>query len=206
MTAIRINLSFAKLRDDEIDSKGLSIINSLTGNLNFPNPVPTLAEVAASRVVYVEAMSANINGGKNETSIKNQARKDLEENLRLLGLYVQANCKDNEVIALSSGYDVQKPKRPIGILAKPTNFKVDSGPTSGTLLASSDRIEGAKGYIFEITTTPLTDDSLWKPIFSSTKNCLFEGLVSGSQYALRMAGLGSEPIKVYSEVIFRYVL
>jgi hypothetical protein len=206
MTAIRISLSFTKLRDDDIDSKSLAIINSLVGNPNFPNPVPTLVEVTASRNAYVEAMSANIKGGKNETSIKNQARKDLEENLRLLGLYVQANCKDNEVIAQSSGYDIQKTKRPIGILAKPTNFKVDSGPVPGSLIVSSDKIDGAKGYIFEITNTPLTNDSVWKPIFSSTKNCLFDGLLSGSQYALRMAGLGSEPIKVYSDVILRYVL
>ncbi len=204
MSLVKVIVSFSRLRDDDLDTKSQVIINSLTGNTDFPNPVPTLAEIAASREAYVDALTANETGGKQETLRKNLARKDLEKQLGLLGLYVQANCKENELIALSSGFDIQKSRAPIGILAKPNNFKVENGPLAGSLQASLDKIEGAKSYLFEITKTPVTEDSIWRPELSTTKTILIENLVAGTQYAIRVAGVGSNPKKVYSDVLFRF--
>ncbi len=130
----------------------------------------------------------------------------LAEKLKLLGLYVQANCNNNEVVALSSGYDIQKARKPVGILAKPTNFKVENGPVAGSLTLSSDKVEGAKAYVFEITNTPVTPDSVWKVGHSSNRNHRFDGLTSGTQYAVRMAGIGTELSLVYSDILSSYVL
>lgn len=205
MSIVKVIVSFSRLRDDDLDTKSQVIINSLTGNVDFPNPVPSLAEVTASRNAYVAALTANETGGKQETLRKNLARKDLEKLLGLLGLYVQANCKDSELIALSSGFEIQKSRAPIGILAKPSNFKIENGPLAGSLQASVDKVEGAKSYLFEITKTPVTDESIWKTESSTTKTFLFEDLTAGTQYAIRVTGVGANPKKVYSDILFKFV-
>lgn len=205
MSVIRIIISFTKLRDDDLDTKSLVIINSLTGNTNFPTPQPSLAEIAASRNAYINALSANETGGKQQTLVKNEARKDLEAKLRLLGLYVQANCNNNEVIAQGSGFDIQKSRAPIGILERPSNFKVENGPASGTLIASSDKVDGAKSYVYQITTAPVSNTSIWQTEFASTKTHMFVGLTPGTQYAVKMAGIGVEPMLIYSDILMRFV-
>jgi hypothetical protein len=205
MATIKIIFNFTKFRDDDLDTKSLVIINSLTGNTNFPNPQPSIAEIIASRNAYVNALSANEIGGKQETILKNEARKDLETKLRLLGLYVQANCNNSESIANSSGYDVQKGRTPSGILEKPTNFKVENGPVTGTLIASSDKVDGAKTYLFSITNAPVTDNSIWRTEYATSRTHRFDGLVAGTQYAVKMAGIGKDPLLVYSDTLFKYV-
>ncbi len=204
MSTVKVIISFSRLRDDDIDTKSQAIIDSLTGNADFPNPIPTLAEITASRNAYVEALSANELGGKQATLRKNLARKDLEKQLGLLGLYVQANCNGSELIALGSGFEIQKSRTPIGILAKPSNFKVENGPLAASLYASVDKIEGAKSYLFEITKAPVTEDSIWQVESSTAKTFLFEDLVAGTQYAIKVAGVGSNPKKVFSDVLYRF--
>ncbi|MEA5405684.1 hypothetical protein VB776_22285 [Arcicella sp. DC2W] len=205
MSIVKIIISFTKLRDDDLDTKSLVILNSLTGNANFSNPQPSLADIAASRDAYINALSANETGGKQQTLVKNEARKNLEAKLRLLGLYVQANCNNNEVIAQGSGFDIQKSRTPTGILERPTNFKVENGPASGTLVASSDKVDGAKTYVYQITTAPVSDNSIWQTEYASTKTHMFVGLTPGTQYAVKMAGIGVEPMLIYSDILMRFV-
>ena len=206
MAAVKIIISFSRLKDDDLDTKSQVIINNLTGNPNFANPVPALADVTTARTNYVTALTDAQTGGKQETSIKNQARKALEDILRLLGLYVQANCQNNEAIALSSGFDLQRTPTPIGVLAKPEAFLAENGPTTGTMQVSCDKITGARTYVFDITEVPVTDASVWVSKFSTSKVFLFDGLTPGKQYAFRMAGIGTSPMLVYSDVLMRYVI
>lgn len=205
MATVKVIISFAKLRDDDLDTKSQVIIESLTNNPNFLSPQPSLADIASARTAYINALTANEMGGKQETLVKNQARKVLEAQLKLLGLYVEANCKNDEVIAQSSGFDIQKSRVPVGILSKPTNFKVENGPVSGSLTASCNKIDGANSYVFEYTKAPVTEESVWKPEYSSAKTHLFNGLIAGTQYGIRMAGIGTDPLLVYSDVLLRYV-
>ncbi|MET3126720.1 hypothetical protein ABID42_001822 [Arcicella rosea] len=204
MSTVKVIISFSRLRDDDLDTQSQVIISKLTGNVNFPNPIPTLAEITASRNAYVDALIVSKTGGRQETLKKNHARKELEQQLGLLALYIQANCKNDDLIALGSGFEIQKSKAPIGILAKPSNFKVENGPLAASLYASVDKIEGAKSYLFEITKAPVTEDSIWQVESSTAKTFLFEDLVAGTQYAIKVAGVGSNPKKVFSDVLYRF--
>jgi hypothetical protein len=205
MATVKIIISFNKLRDDDLDTKSQVILNSMAGNVNFTTPIPALADVIAARTAYVNALTATKTGNKQQTALKNETRKTLEEQLRLLALYVQATCKNNEVIALSSGFDIQKSSKSVGVLAKPTNFKVQDGPAVGSCLLSSDKITGAKTYTFEYTPTPITAASTWVSRHGTAKNIVIDELESGKQYAFRMAGVSTDPTLVYSDVLMRYV-
>lgn len=206
MPVITILRSFKRLKDDALDKKALLIINSLTGNPNFTNPHPSLTEIANSRIAYIDALASAKVGGKQETAYKKQCRNNLETQLNSLGLYINLNCKNDEVVATSSGFDIKKIGKPIGILPKPSNFSLSNGPIKGSLIANIDKIAGAKTYIFEITEVPVTKESIWVKQLSSTKKMLFTGLVSGTEYAIKAAGVGKESLLIYSDILSSFVL
>lgn len=206
MPKITILRSFKRYKENELNVKTSAIIRSLSENPHFPNPQPSLEEINQSRMAFVDALVASKTGSKQATLHKKDCRSILEKQLELLGLYVNMNCLDNEVIAKSSGFEIKKKGKPVGILAKPSNLIVVNGPVKGTLIANIDRINRAKSYIYQITTAPVTETSIWETHIISRKKIIFENLVSGTEYAIKVAAVGKEPILVYSDVVFSYVL
>jgi hypothetical protein len=206
MPKIIILRSFKRYREDELNIKTSVIIQRLTENPHFPSPQPSLEEINQSRIAFVDALVASKTGDKQATLRKKECRSLLEKHLELLALYVNMNCSDNEEIAKSSGFNIKKKGKPVGILAKPSNLRVVNGPAKGTLIANIDRINRAKSYIYQITTAPVTETSIWETHIISRKKMVFENLASGKEYAIKVAAVGKEPILVYSDVVFSYVL
>lgn len=205
MATLKVIVGFSALREDDVDTKAASIIKSMTGNANYPTPTPTLTVVQAALGAYETALAAASTGNPEKTAIKDQKRKDLEVLLKQLGTYVQLNCKNDLGILLSSGFDAAKPATPVGILPKPENFKVESGPNPGTVKISLDKIKGAKSYCFEYTAAPITDGSIWLVKVATLRTHIIDSLSSGKQYAFRVSGIGADPTVVYSDVINRFV-
>ena len=199
METVKVIYNFSKLKDDELDTKSEGILKKMTGNVNFPAPIPSLEKLAGDAKAYSDALIAAPNGGVESTALKNATRKELVKTLRLLGLYVQTYCQDNESIALSSGFAVQKAATPVGVLAKPENFEVLNGPASGSLEIRCKKIEGAKSYVFEFTTAPITTTTVWTARYGTSRSYLFDNLKRGTEYAFRMAGIGTNPMLVYSD-------
>jgi hypothetical protein len=124
MNKPKIIKGFDRYRDTELDVKAKFIVDSMTDNPNFTTPVPALADVTAATTAYIAALSNAESGGKSQLAIKNQARLQLEELLNKLALYVEAYGKSDEVILLSSGFNLAKTVTPVGILPKPNGFTV----------------------------------------------------------------------------------
>jgi hypothetical protein len=121
MSKPKITTEFSRYSDPDLLAKVDEIYDSLTSNLNFPTPTPALIIVNTLASDFRLCLTNAASHDKVDVSIKNQKRELLESTLINLGLYVQANGKDDESILLSSGYDLQKPKAPIGLLDKPEN-------------------------------------------------------------------------------------
>ena len=205
METVKVIYNFSKVKDDELDTKSQEIIKRMTGNANFPTPVPTLEKLTIDTKAYDDSLVALSSGGAEATARKNEARKELIQTLRLLGLYIQANCQNSETIALSSGFAVQKAPTPVGVLAKPENFEVINGPASGSLEIRCKKIDRAKSYVFEVTPAPVTDASVWTPRYGTSRSYLFDDLKRGKEYAFRMAGIGTDPMLVYSDALMEIV-
>ena len=205
MATLKVIVGFKSLRDDDVDTKASSIIKSMTGNVNYTTPAPTLAVVQTALTAYETALTAAANGNPEKTAIKDQKRKDLELLLKQLGTYVQLNCKNDLGILLSSGFDAAKTNAPVGILPKPENFKVENGPNSGTARLSMDKINGARSYCFEYATAPVSDGSAWVVKVGTSRSHTIDGLTSGLRYAFRVAGVGADPTVVYSDVLTKFV-
>jgi hypothetical protein len=117
---------------------------------------------------------------------------------------VQFNCHNDLAILLSSGFEARKPNAPIGMLERPSNFTLENGPNPGCIKLSVNKVPGAIGYTFEYAAVPVSETTQWVTYGIRARTHIIEGLSSGQQYAFRVAGIGTDSTRVYSDVISRY--
>ena len=79
MSSLRVKVSFKSYKDAELVQKTDHILQSMTGNANFTTPAPTLAVVQTANDKYSTALGKVVDGTKQDTILKNQARADLED-------------------------------------------------------------------------------------------------------------------------------
>lgn len=100
---------------------------------------------------------------------------------------------------------LSKTRQPVGVLAKASDFK--AVPLYNCMIKlSNKKIFGADSYTYEYTPAPTRKDGTWTAVNSTRANTVIKNLVSGSQYAFRVAGIGANPTVIYSDVITSYVL
>ena len=206
MSTTKVLIGFSNYKDTDLDQKAQHILQSLTGNANFPAPTPTLADLQTAITAYSNALAKAMDGSKQDTVLKNQARVTLEELLHNLGMYVQMNSHNDPAIMLSSGFDVSKAPAPIGVLPKPDGFGVTVNESKGCMDVYLNAINGAKSYQYEFTDAPVTATSVWHVQTDTGTYTTIANLQSGKEYAFRVAGVGSDPSRVYSDVITSFVL
>ena len=201
MTNQRVKIGFKAFKDAELLQKTEHILQSMTGNANFATPSPTLIIVKAAYDKYSLALGKVVDGTKQDTILKNQARADLEDLLQSLGLYVQVTSNGDEAIMSSSGFDLGKIPAPVGILPKPDAFTVETNVSKGCIDLSLNAIPGARSYQYEYTEVPATATSIWRVVSSTVTFVTITGLTSAKEYSFRVTGVGSDPTRVYSDEI-----
>ena len=197
----RVKVNFGTYTDSGLYQKSEHILQSMTGNPNFASPTPALTVLQTAITKYSAALGKVVDGTKQDTVLKNQARQELESLLHDLGLYVQLNGQNDEAILASSGFDSSKTPAPVGILAKPTGFGADVNQAKGCIDLWLDSINGARSYLYEYTETPVTAASAWRVLGDTATSITISGLDSGKEYAFRVTGIGSDPTRVYSDIV-----
>src|SRR5215831_5983721 len=112
---IKAATGFRKMKPDVVFSTSQAIYNALNGNANIPTPpapfdLPTL--LAANQALSA-ANSAALDGGRKALALKNHCKEVVVKILNQLAVYVQANCKDDMTIFLSSGFKAQSSTKTI---------------------------------------------------------------------------------------------
>ncbi|MGB4776389.1 MAG: fibronectin type III domain-containing protein [Daejeonella sp.] len=199
-----ITISFKNSSDQDFLVDAGQIKFSMTGNANFPDPNPSLDEIQEGIDEYSAALD-NMGNGTGATLIKEEKRAKLEKKLKKLGLYVESAADGNAVIAESSGFKLRDKGSPVGVLAK-AYLKVVPGPAKGSLHLSVDKVRGAKMYQFEYKLSSDTSNDSWKIVVNSQTSVVISNLVSGEEYVFRVAGLGTNPTRVYSDEVKSFVL
>lgn len=203
MKKVKIVTSFSRLSESKFFQKAQMILQCMTNNANFPTPSPDLTTLGEAITAYAAALANPLSQAN--TALKNQLRAALTALLNQLALYVEINGNNDETVLLSSGFSLRKPKQPVGILPQASNFKAT--PLHNCMIKlSNQKIDGADSYCYDYTPVPVTEASTWTSINSTKASTLISNLTSGSQYAFRVSGIGSNPTVVYSNVITSYVL
>ncbi|KAA9037982.1 hypothetical protein FW778_14530 [Ginsengibacter hankyongi] len=202
MKTAKVLLDFSRYTDANFLQKSLYIITCMTGNPNFPTPVPPLTDVQAAYDTYGNALAAAAALGRQAVLDKNIAREALEGVLAQLGRYVMYVANGNESILGSSGFTLAKMPQPM-VLDNPGNVILEHGDNPGELISQVPKQNGMS-FSHQITDAAPTEDTVWTSHTVSTAKYTFTGLVPGKQYWVRVAVLGSRKQIKYSTVATQF--
>ena len=157
----KIITDYRKLSDGNFVTKVSNIITAMTGNPDFPTPIPPLSDLSAALGEFVTAMAAAGEGGKALVEIKNQKRIALAELVSQLGLFIMYTANGNTTVLVS-----------------------------GMLDTSVRRPSGAKSFLYQLTSDPLTAQSTWQSVPGSKTKYTFTDLTPGQKYWVRFGAVG----------------
>ena len=206
MNKVSLDFSTNQYSDAELSVKASTAAGSLDGNEHFPSLAPNVTAIRALLLTFDDFLSKMGDGNKQITARKNNARFDLVEALCEAGRLVQNISKGDEVQILSSGFDMNRKPTPIDILDQPGNLTVKPGKIPGTLDITWDVVSHARSYELRFTKLPKTEASIYEKVTTPKHKATLEGLISGQQYALQVAGVGSNPKRVWSFEIVSFVM
>lgn len=204
MKIVKVSINFSSYTDSDLETKAEMIIKNMTGNPDFKDPVPTLADLQTVVTAYSNALVKAANLGRSNVAEKNKLRRQLELLLSQLGMYVMYIAKGDAVILTGSGFTLTKTPEPLYI-TNPGNVSLNNGITSGELVASVKAVKGARSYLHQITPEPLTAESTWESNAVSTSSFTFKNLQPGKKYWIRVAAVGSGRQIAYSPNSSQYV-
>ena len=200
-TKVILDFSPNRYSDLRIITKAGIIQEKMTGNEHFPTPDPPLPTLTIAKAVFFAAYNKSVDESKEDTSLKNTARVELENILRQVGQYVQSASYGQEATILSSGFDMRKKAEPIGSLEQAMGLVVSYSINSGKVTMECDVISNARNYDFLYTTAAITPETNWVSNICSKRQINLNGLTSGIYYEFRVAGINTDPQRNWSEPV-----
>lgn len=173
------------------------IINSMTDNPNFTNPVPTLANFTAI-VNELKDAEAAMDGSKVRTNLRNTALAVFNASVNQLQAYVENVADGNTEVILSSGFELRnRPTKPV-LPEIPELVSAKAGVLTGELLVKWKRNTQARFTMVEITRNPGTDS--WMPAGQTTGSKIVLSSYDPTQlYFVRVAHVNKVGMGPWSE-------
>jgi hypothetical protein len=97
--------AFGRLPGGEVVNRGTAVVTKMTGNSNFQNPPVDLVGLKKDIDTLSALMAESLDGSKKVIAEKQNQKEVVVKKLRLLGRYVETNCKDDMAIFLTSGFE-----------------------------------------------------------------------------------------------------
>lgn len=204
MRPLKISTNFVPLKDTDFGIVAERILSSMEGNPNFTTPVPSLDSLAGILEAYKKKLLEAIDGDRIKAAYKRASRKKLEEQLRVLALYVMHIASGDLKILTSSGFNLTKTPEKVYI-TNPGTIKLQNGISSGQLVSIAKAVKGARNYIHEICKDGEQTNDQWQAHNSSMRKYTFTNLTPGQKYWVRVSALGSGQQKAISEPTYQWV-
>jgi len=189
-TIIKAATGFRKMNPEAVNSAANAIYTGLNGSHDIPAPpapfdLPTL--LAANQALSA-ANAAALDGGRKAVSQRNHQKEVVVKLLDQLAKYVQANCKDDMTVFLSSGFKAQSSTKATAATASESIRYVMPGPSSGQAQVKLVAIKGAASY--ELRWAPVPAGGLpgaWasQPVTNVRSATVIAGLTPGTTYAFQ---------------------
>lgn len=195
-----LTTDFVPYNDADFLAFARNVVFNMRNNPHFTDPVPPLDTIGELVNEFNDSLPDASMKNKVDISVKNTLRKQLEHQLGRLAFYVMYVADDDEVILISSGYNLTK-KRAGNNLGEAGTPTLTSGISSGEIVSMIRAVKCAKYYLFEITRGDLTNESIWETHSCSRRKYTFTNLTPGQKYWVRIAVLGTGKQKVYSNPV-----
>jgi len=201
----KVKLGFKDLSVPSQIERTRLIITSLTGNVNFVSPNPTLAALTLAVNALEIAYNKSRGRDKNKMEVMRLRRKEMLDLVVQLAAYVQnASAGATEKI-ISSGFDVVRQKTTPPQVTKVYNVRVRKGSKTGSVKINWNPVKAAKVYMVRALTETDVPDKLEIKAISSAARCEIEELTPGLRYYILIAAIGSKSIGQWSDPAFKIV-
>ena len=187
MSTYRTSLAFARLSDSPLGAFAGYIVEKMTGNPAFATPLVSLASLTAAQTVFVSAIAAALQGGRQLTAEKNAARAVLLGLLRQEAAYVQSLAGEDLAVLLSSGFESISTNRTQVPLTQPVVERVEN-PQSMQLSLRLQPVSTARAYEVRIR----HGAGGWEAVgvFTYSRPILIENLTPGTVYSMQARAVG----------------
>lgn len=189
----KVKLNISRLSITRKIARCRQITTAMTGNANFPNPNPALAAITTAiddvETAFHDAQAAR-QEAKTKTSILSDKDYVLIGLMSQLSAHVESVAGGDEAKIRSAGMDTKAPpSSPTEIPEPPANLSATAGDRDGEIDLGWEAVSGAKSYVLERSTDPVTATS-WTHAGVSTKSTqTINGLTSGTRYWFRVAAI-----------------
>lgn len=187
----RVVLTFGRYTIAELILFARHVVTSLTGNLNYTTPSPTLPSVTALVDQLEAANLAAMNGDRLAISVRKDAKLAVVTNLRALAAYVQNQGDADRTTLLTSGFNLARVPTPVGPLPPPDAPVVGHGTEDGEIKARINRPNGATAVNWRVALASAPSVYVQTPSTSGGRTT-FKGLVAGEVYLVQACVVGKE--------------
>ncbi len=148
-------VGFQQMGDDQLSTAAGTIVQAMTGNANFVTPAPRLEEISTVLDDYRQKLeSARKRNGSMSTTLKNQAKDLLAEQLRNLGAYVKITAAGDLAIIQSSGFKASAGYGNADTPPTPNGQRLDVGDLEGELVLRFNAVKNANIYEYRFAPVP----------------------------------------------------
>ena len=189
----KVKLNISRLSTTQKIARCRQIAGAMSGNTNFPNPNPGLPALTSAiddvETAFLDAQAAR-QEAKAKTSILSDKDFVLNGLMAQLSAHVESVAGGDESKIRSAGMDTKAaPSSPTEIPEPPANLSATAGDRDGEIDLGWEAVSGAKSYVLERSTDPVTATS-WTHAGVSTKSSqTIGGLASGTRYWFRVAAI-----------------
>ena len=141
----RVKLGLYGLSVADVIQFSRNVVTSMTGNANFPAPVPDLADITTAVDELEVAHENTFNGGKKQTTIQKEKRLAVFNLMRTERDHVNVVGDGNAVILESSGFPLADLPSSV-VLKLPGNLRTKTLAEPGQVEVACDRVDGASNY------------------------------------------------------------
>jgi hypothetical protein len=185
----RVVLTFVRYAISELIQFGRHVVTSLTGNVNFATPSPSLVVVSAVVDQLEAADEAAMNGDRLAISARKDAKAAVITDLRALAAYVQNQGDSDRTTLLTSGFNLARVPAPIGELPPPDAPVVVHGTGDGEIKGRITRPNGCTSVNWRIAVQSAPTVYLQTPSTSGGRYT-FKSLMAGEIYLVQAAVVG----------------
>ena len=208
MQELSIKKGISGLNNDDFKNHCQTVVNRLTGNANYPNPLPALDDVQEKINLFGDLVLQTKGSLRSPalTLEKNILKKVIDMDMETLFGFVKSKGYTDIVIQTSSGFPLAKLPEPVHEIGQCQNFRVTIGPVSGECTLRVNKLKGAQSYLFQCNETLTPEMENWISAASGELRTTITNLTPGKRYTFRVCAVHGNKMGPWSEYIIKYMI
>ncbi len=184
---LKVSNAFARVSDSDLVTQTDNVIEKMTGNPKFTNPLVSLADIGTANTGFKATMLAAANGDRLAISDKNAKREKVITLLLQEASYVQGVAAGDMTVLLSSGFQAASTNRAQIELPAPEIEQIDN-PGTAQLALRVRPVPTARAYEVRIS----YGANGWQSVgvFTQARKILLENLTPGTTYTAQVRAIG----------------